>query len=240
MNIVKSNSGIKSNGGKDRYLSSCVNSFYICSRICLCISKLCGKSKGIWKFHSLLGHLGEDKVRSSVYDSHHFRYMVGLEAVLQRADDRNSSGNSSLKQEIFLCSLGGFQNLFSVDCDQILVCSHHVLSGFQCCKNISTCRLNSSDQLDHNIYGRISFYICPVCCKNRCIFHLLRCFLKVTHQDLRDLYLTSKLGCHFLLLIFDNFIDSGSYCSKTKKGRIYDFFAHFLMSPFRFFQFLSE
>ena len=46
--------------------------------------------------------------------------MVGLEAVLQRADDRNSSGNSSLKQEIFLCSLGGFQNLFSVDCDQIL------------------------------------------------------------------------------------------------------------------------
>ena len=47
MNIVKSNSGIKSNGGKDRYLSSCVNSFYICSRICLCISKLCGKSKGI-------------------------------------------------------------------------------------------------------------------------------------------------------------------------------------------------
>ena len=166
--------------------------------------------------------------------------MVGLEAVLQRADDRNSSGNSSLKQEIFLCSLGSFQNLFSVNCNQIFVCSYYILSGFQCCKNVSTGRLNSTDQLDHNINRRISFDICPVCCKNRWIFHLLRCFLKVTHQDLRDLYLTSKLGCHFLLLIFDNFIDSGSYCSKTKKGRIYDFFAHFLMSPFRFFQFLSE
>ena len=161
--------------------------------------------------------------------------MVGLEAILKRADNRNSSGNSSLKQEIFLCSLGGFQNLFSVDCDQILVCSHHVLSGFQCCKNVSTGRLNSTDQLDHNINRRISFDICPVCCKNRWIFYFFRCFFEVTHQDLCDLYLTSKLGCHFLLLIFDNFIDSGSYCSKTKKGRIYDFFAHFLMSPFRFF-----
>ena len=52
--------------------------------------------------------------------------------------------------------------------------------------------------------------------------------------------MTAKLGCHFLLLAFDHFIYTGSYCSEAKEGRIYDFFVHFLMSPFRFFQFLSE
>ena len=166
--------------------------------------------------------------------------MVGLEAILKRADNRNSSGNSSLKQEIFLCSLGSFQNLFSVNCDQVFICSYYILSGFQCCKNVSTGRLNSTDQLDHNINGRISLNICPVCCKNRRIVYLPGRFLKVTHQDLCDLYLASKLGCHFLLLAFDHFIYTGSYCSETKKGRIYDFFVHFLMSPFRFFQFLSK
>ena len=127
-----------------------------------------------------------------------------------------------------------------MDCDQILVCSYNVLAGFQCCKDISTCRLDPADQLDHNINGRISLNICPVCCKNRRIVYLPGRFLKVTHQDLCDLYLASKLGCHFLLLAFDHFIYTGSYCSETKKGRIYDFFVHFLMSPFRFFQFLSE
>ena len=166
--------------------------------------------------------------------------MVGLKTVLQRADDRDSSGNCCLKQKILLCCPGSFQNLFSMDCDQILICSYNVLAGFQCCKDISTCRLDPTDQLDHNINGRISLNICPVRCKNRRIIYLPGCFLKVTHQDLCDLYLASKLSCHFLLLAFDHFIYTGPYCSETKKGRIYDFFVHFLMSPFRFFQFYQS
>ena len=97
MNIIQSDSGIKSNGSKNRNLSSCIDTFDICRRICLCISKFCRKGKGIRKFHTLLGHLCEDEVCGSVYDSHNFRHMVGLKAVLQRTDDRNSAGNCCLE-----------------------------------------------------------------------------------------------------------------------------------------------
>ena len=47
MNIIQSDSGIKSNGSKNRNLSSCIDTFDICRRICLCISKFCRKGKGI-------------------------------------------------------------------------------------------------------------------------------------------------------------------------------------------------
>ena len=47
MNIVESDSGIKSNRSKDRNFSSCIDTFDISSRICLCISKFCCKGKGI-------------------------------------------------------------------------------------------------------------------------------------------------------------------------------------------------
>ena len=40
--------------------------------------------------------------------------MVGLKTVLQRADDRDSSGNCCLKQKILLRCPGSFQDLFSV------------------------------------------------------------------------------------------------------------------------------
>ena len=124
-----------------------------------------------------------------------------------------------------------------MNCDQILVRCYHILSCFQCRKDVCACRLNTADQLDHDINRRIPCDIIPVRCKNRRIFYFLNCFLKVAHQDLCDLYLASKLGCHFLLLVLDDFIYACSYCSQAKKSRIYDFFAHFLMSPFVFFPF---
>ena len=58
INIFKLYSGMKGNGGKDRGLSSGIQSFHIRCRICLCISQLCCFCKCSFKTHVFFKHLG--------------------------------------------------------------------------------------------------------------------------------------------------------------------------------------
>jgi hypothetical protein len=109
INIIEYYTGIKGNRCQNCDFTSCIQTFDICGRVCLRIAKLCGKCQGIFKFHPFLSHLCQNKVRGTVYDSHHFCHMVSCQTLFQWPDDRNSACNSSFEQEIYLIIMCCFQ-----------------------------------------------------------------------------------------------------------------------------------
>ena len=129
INVIKYDSGIKRYGCKDCHLTSGIQTFDICSRVCLGITQLCSKGKGIFKFHTILCHLCEDKVGRSVDDSHYFCHMIACQTFFQRTDDRNSTGYCCLKQEIHMVCFCCIEKFFSMSCNQVFVGCYYMFAG---------------------------------------------------------------------------------------------------------------
>ena len=201
INIVKNNSGIKCHRCENCHFSSCIQSFDISSRISLRISQLCCKCKCIFEFHSILRHLRKNKVCSTVYNTHNFCHMVACKTFFQWSDDRNSTSYCCFKQKIHMICLCRIKKLFSMYCDQILICCNRMFAGIQCCQYVASCRFNSTDQLDHNINFRIIYDFIPIVGQNGRIFNLCSSFFQITYQNLLDFNLTSKLRNHVLFLL---------------------------------------
>ena len=152
--------------------------------------------------------------------------MIACKTLLQRTDNGDSACNSCFEKEIHMGDLCCVHKLFSVGGDQILVCCYHMLACMKSVQDISTCGLNSADQLNHNVNRRILLDLFPAVCKHCRIVYLRSCLFQISNQDLTDLDLAADLGCHLLFLAFQNLVNSGSNCSKPQKGRFYHFFFH--------------
>ena len=126
--IVKNNSGVKCHRGKDCYLTASIKTLNICSRICLCIAKLCCQIQCILKFHTILGHLSKNKVCGSIDDSHDFSHMIAGQTFFERTD---STCNRCLKKEIHMMCFCCIQKFLAMNSDQILVCRNYMLSCIQ-------------------------------------------------------------------------------------------------------------
>ena len=104
--IIKSHSGIESCTGEDRHFSSRIQTFHISGRIAFRISQILCQFQSIGKFHTVLAHLGQDKVSRTVHDTHNFRNMIACQTLFDRADDRDSAGHCCFMEKVFfvLCS----------------------------------------------------------------------------------------------------------------------------------------
>ena len=128
--IVKYHTWVKCHRCKDRYLTSCIQTFDISSRISLRISKFCCKCQGILKLHTFLSHLCQNKVCGSVYNTHNFCHVISCQTLFQWSDDRNTTCYCCFKQKIHFTLMCRIQKLMTMYCDQILVCRDYMLTGF--------------------------------------------------------------------------------------------------------------
>ena len=128
--IVKYHTWVKCHRCKDRYLTSCIQTFDISSRISLRISKFCCKRQGILKLHAFLSHLCQNKVCGSVYNTHNFCHVISCQTLFQWSDDRNTTCYCCFKQKIHFTLMCRIQKLMTMYCDQILVCRDYMLTGF--------------------------------------------------------------------------------------------------------------
>ena len=143
---------MKGDRSHDRHLPACIQTFDIRGRICLRIAKFRGFCQRLLKIHPFLKHLGKDIVGRPIDNTDYLVNLIGCQTLLQRTYDRNSSGNSRLKQEIYLVLLSRIQKFPSILCNQILICRYHVLSRIECFQDHRSGRLDTAHHLDDDLY----------------------------------------------------------------------------------------
>ena len=141
--------------------------------------------------------------------------MVSCQTLLQRAYDRDSSCNGSLKEEISSILCRTVQKLASIGSHQVFVGCHHMLSCLKCLQDPGSGRFDASHDLDHKIYGVVLHNLFPVIRKNRRIVDLGCRFFQIPHQDLFNLYHSADFLLHLVPLLPENFVNAGSHSSQT-------------------------
>ena len=124
--------------------------------------------------------------------------MISGKALFERSDDRDRTGNGSLKLDIASIIFRKCQDLLSVLREHILVCRDNLFSYLKRLHDISSRRLHAAHQFDDQLDFIIFQDFLPVVRQD-----LLRdsraLFFCVPHQDLLDLQISSRFLKHLIL-----------------------------------------
>ena len=140
---------------KNRNLSACVMSLYICLRISLCISLILSLLQNFCIICTLKEHLCHHVVRCSVQDSDYFINTVCCQRRIQCTDNRNASSYTCLKHKVDLPFTGNLKQLRTMLCNQCFIGCCHTLACFQALLYKCIGRFNSSHRLYNDRYFRI-------------------------------------------------------------------------------------
>ena len=137
--------------GDDRRFGRGVVAFDIGRGVALGIAETLGFGEGLGVGRSAVGHLREDVVGGAVHDAHHPGDLLPDETLAQRPHERNTTGHRSFKEEIDRGSVGGAEELRTNVGQQFLVTGDGGFTQLDRLEDQRTGRLDTSDELDHDV-----------------------------------------------------------------------------------------
>ena len=96
-------------------------------------------------------HLVEDEVRGAVHDAHDPLHAVTGEAVAQRANDRDRTGDRCLVVHLRTHLIGGVEDHGAVSGEERLIGGHDVGARVNRFEEVAACRLDAAHQLDDDV-----------------------------------------------------------------------------------------
>ena len=124
--IVKSHAGMKGDRSHDGNFASCVIAFDVSGRVSLRVAEFGSLCQRFGKLHAVLCHAREDIIGCAVDNAHDFCDAVASQALLERMDNGNRTGNRCLKLQIAVVFLGKVEQLAAVHRNQVFVCCHDI------------------------------------------------------------------------------------------------------------------
>lgn len=126
------------------------------------VAQLLRQRQGILEGSAVVNHLGQHKIGGAVENTRDLIHLIGRQALIQRAQNRNTAAYAGFKQEIQVPVPGNGQQLVALGRHQFLVGGDHTFSRQQAALDKIIGRIQSTHGFHHNGNGGIVFDISEV------------------------------------------------------------------------------
>ena len=119
------------------------------------IAELLSQGQRVLEAHALLDHLGEHEVGGAVEDTGDLIHLVGREALVDRAQDRDAAAHARLEQEVEVAVFRDLQQLVPLGRHQFLVGGDDAFARLQAAFDEFIGRMEAAHGLHHDADIRV-------------------------------------------------------------------------------------
>ena len=107
-------------------------------------------------------------------------------------------------------------------CNQVLIRRNYILTGSECLKDHRLRRLHTAHNFNYDLNLIIFNNIVPIICQKRSVY-TLSLLIYIANKNLLHFHLSTDCLLHHISTLLNQFIDTGSYCSKSENCYLYCF-----------------